>query len=181
MHIQSLIAHLASLAQSLNGPRFVGVTYRSKGTGELARHVLIIGASYANCLADSLTEIKAMLPSLQGLDLEAGQAIAANLALSIASHAQGQTNPNYTQAGKWVSICAGLRVDELTGQTQLTGLAHSKTVLEAGREETDTRKPLTRAKDSIRAKLKIGKFRTLSVEPAALESVRIGGSELEVT
>ena len=53
--LAALIARFASLKSA----RFAGFTYRAKETGELARHVLILGASYAALVSDSLKAIAA--------------------------------------------------------------------------------------------------------------------------
>lgn len=176
----ALIAQLSARAASLSGPRFVGVTYRSKESGELARHTLILGASYANLLAESRAQLSALAPTLSGIDSQACTELLASVAESIAAHAAGRESAHYTQAGIWQTVCPGLRVDEQTGRVQIAALAHAKRVIEPGTFKPDTRRPLTKAKDAIRATLPMGKFRTLSVEADALESVRIAGSELEL-
>lgn len=51
------IARLAVAIAKLTGPRFVGVTYRSKESGELARHTLILGASYAELVTKSIESL----------------------------------------------------------------------------------------------------------------------------
>lgn len=174
------IAKLVAAISSLPGVRFVGVTYRSKETGELARHVFTLGASYENVLKNSMEQVTAKLPTLSGIHEEAARKVIASFSKSLLHLQTGTENPNYTQAGMWTTLCPGLRYDESTGKLQISGMSQSKVVLEAGTYGPDTRRPLTKAQDDVKAGTPASKWRTLSVEADALESVRIGGAEIDV-
>ncbi len=185
------IARLVAAVASITGVKFVGITYRSKGSGELARHTFIVGASYENVLRNSMEQLTAKLHTFTGIHEEAARNVIASLSKSLL-HLQTETaNPSYTQAGIWESICPGLRgevlkrdendkVIEWGNRLQIIGMSHAKTVLEAGVHERDTRRPLTKAQDEVKAGLPISKYRTLSVEADALESIRIAGNEIDV-
>lgn len=212
------IARLTAAVASLSGVRFAGVTYRSKESGELARHTLILGASYENTVKTSIGELVAMGGADLAVEMQATKTLqkaialtakgtperkAANNALAIyqdvigparaamselcislyqtlASGAEGQENPAYTKAGLYESICAGLKVSRADGSFELVGLSHSKTVLQAGVYPVVNSSAKTIAKDMLRRSLPIGKFRTLALDVGHLDSVRIGGAEVDV-
>lgn len=68
------LARLVAAVASLNGVKFVGVTYRSKESGELARHTLIVGASYTNTVRESIDLLTAR-PHI-GPDMQETKALA---------------------------------------------------------------------------------------------------------
>jgi len=209
------IARLTAAVALINGPRFVGVTYRSVGANELARHTLIIGASYDNVMRESLTILReraniiadasetrrlqalikatatgtkerkaanAALATFQD-SIGAERAAASELFVSyentLTAHEAGEENEAYTKAGLYESICPGLNASHATGSIQLCGLAHSKTVIEAGVYKSVDSSAKTLAKKALTETLPAGKWRTFKVDAATLESVRIGGNEID--
>lgn len=211
------IARLTAAVASLPGVRFAGVTYRTKESGELARRVMILGASYENVLSNSLeilrtreniavdaaatrellaliasttpkTEARktanAALKSFQNM-IGAERAAAAELFCSyeksLAHLAKGEENPDYTKAGIYENICPGLKVSRVDGTFELCGLTHSKTVIEPGTFAPVNSSDKTIAKRAIEKTLPAGKYRTLALDMGCLESVRIGGNELDVS
>ena len=172
------IARLVAAVQSLPSARFVSFTYRAKESGELARHVLILGADYENTLRASVLELNAMLPSLKGVDAVAGVELAQSLAKSIACLVTGTRNDDYTKADTYLPICQGIKAHKLDGSLEVAGLSHSKVVLEAGTFKTVNSSAKTIAKAKIRKALSIGKYRTFCLDAGTLESVRISGTEI---
>jgi len=173
------VARLVAAVNSLPSARFVGFTYRAKSTGELANHVLIVGASYENTLRASVEKLNAMLPTLTGVDAVAGVELAASLAKSLACMAAGIENPDYTKAGLYESICPGVKYSKADGTLEVAGLAHSKTVIERGTYKTVNSSAKTIAKDALRSMLPIGKFRTFCLDADCLDSVRISGDAIQ--
>ncbi len=207
----------AAIASITTGVTFAGVTYRSKESGELARHVLILGASYENTVRNSLAiiaqranivpdsiltrtlqnmietypkgtmERKEASETLKSWQAMAGpvRSAAAELYVSfedtLTGILTGQENKRYTKAGLYESICPGLKVSRADGSFELVGLAHSKVVLEEGTFKHVNSSEKTIAKEDIRRALPIGKFRTLSLDIGALESLRVCGIEVDVT
>jgi hypothetical protein len=176
--VAQLIAKSAAIG---NKVQFVGVTYRSKSTGELARHVFNVGASYVNTLKASIETLGAKINSLSGIDAQAAANVMASLSKSLTAHLNGEQSEDFTKKGMYEPVCTGIKASLNDGTLELYGLSVSKTVLEAGIEKPDTRRPLTKAQDKIKHDLPISKFRTLAIDMGALESVRIGGTELEVS
>jgi len=177
--IAKLTAALASLAGNV---RFVGVTYRSKESGELARHTLVIGASYRNAIVSSMEELTRKLPTLtDALDIQAANECIASYSKSLLALDAGVPHPGNTKPELYETICPGLRVHKVDGSFELCGLTVAKKVIEQGVHKHVNSKPLTLAKKALQKGLPASKYRTLSVDAGVMESVRIGGSEIEVS
>ncbi len=174
------IARLVAAVSGLQGVKFVGVTYRSKSTGELARHTLILGADYKELTRKSMEEITRMLPTLTGLPLQAANDLLVSYSKSLLAMDTNTEHPDFTKAGLYESICPGLKVSRADGTFELCGLSHTKKVIEAGVYKTVNSKPLTLARQAIEKQLPRSKYRTLALDMGALESVRIGGNEIDV-
>lgn len=169
------------VATTKNGARFIGVTYRSKSTNELARHVLNVGIDYQRCVQNSLVELESMLPTLSyDIQIEAANELTYSLKNTLQNMTLGVPNDNYKKKGVYVNVCNGLKINLNDGSFELQGLQVSKKVLEAGVYKVVNSKALTIAKNELRNQLSIGSYRTLACDVGALESVRIGGTELEV-
>jgi hypothetical protein len=174
------IARLVAAVSGLQGVKFVGVTYTSKESNETARHTLILGASYKECVRNSMEQLTAKLHTLSGIDREAADALLVSFSKTLLAQDTGTEHPSYTKAGLYEAICPGLKVSRADGTFELCGLSHSKRVLVPGTYPVVNSRPLTIAKDKLRRELPIGKFRTLSLDMGHLESVRIGGNEIDV-
>ncbi len=234
----TVIARLAVAVAALPGSRFVGVTYRAKSTGELARHTLIIGADYAKQVQAS-RDLLAMRPTCEGdaarltaFDILIGsdtalvaafkelakvnpnmdkdeltlavnrladvkaQRVAFMETLSperqaaaellnsydktLTALANGEENEDYTKAGLYETIAPGLAVSRADGSFELRGLSVAKVVLEYGTYKKVNSSAKTLAKQEITKTLPVGRYRSLSLDVGALESVRIGGNEIDV-
>lgn len=220
------IARLTAAVAAIQGVKFIGVTYRTKKTNELARYTLILGADYNTQVMQS-RDLLAMRPTCEGdaarlsylnaevaryeteaqdktngealarlqlaehelnvfmSDLSPERAAAAELFNSynetLTAHAKGEENPNYTKAGLYETIAPGLAVSRADGTFELRGLQQSRKVLEAGVRKTVHSSPKTLAKKAITATLPVGRYLSLSCDAGALESVRIGGNEIDVS
>lgn len=193
-NIETLITNLAVLAHAA---RFASLVYRSKEKrdakgnvvdgGELARHTLILGFSYQNCLEKSILELelinladfaKSHVMNLAVVE-EAHAELLNSLRVSLETHRRGEQNPDYTKRGMYQAIVAGLNVNLNDGTFQLFGLAHAKVVLEKGIHKTINSSPKTLAKNTLRRELPIGKFREFALDADTIEAARLNGETLE--
>lgn len=180
---------------ALPGARFVGLNYTAKGTGEVARHVIICGFSYGRALRVSIEGANAFVPATP-LQEQAKAKVLASLLKSKEANAKNTVSADYTCKDVYSAVkvvngtviyCAfddrdaisGVRVHKETGAIQFSGLAHRKIVEVAGVYKPDNRLPLTREQDAIKAGLPVSKYRSFVVEPEHLASVRVSGVELE--
>lgn len=178
------IETLKSLAT--NPPGFASFTYTAKGSGETARHTVILGFDYHKAVEQSLTDLACIRRedfseiSDELWSVAVGE-IRASLEKTIAAHAKGEQNADYTKRGQYLSLgFSGVNVNLNDGSLQVFGLAHAKTVLTPGEHKPVKSKPLTVAKDTIRRKLAIGKFREFAFDSGSIHSVRLNGSTLEI-
>lgn len=177
----NVLTKIAASLASLAGVRFVGVTYRSKESGELARHTLIIGANYRNAIQTSMEELTRTLGTLtDALEIEACQALIKSCSQSLLSIDAGVPHPGNTKPELYETICPGLRQHKLDGTFELCGLSVAKKVIEPGVYKQVNSRPLTLAKQKLEKGLPRSKYRTLCLDVGAMESLRIAGSEIEV-
>lgn len=173
------VAKIVAAVAKINGPRFVGVTYRSKSTGELARHTLIVGADYRALTVKSMEELTRLLPSLTDLRLQAANELLVSYSKSLLAMDTNTAHPDYTKADTYENIVPGIKLNRNDGTLELAGLSHAKRVIEQGVYKTVNSRPLTIAKQEIEKQLSRSKYRTLAIDADAMESIRIGGSEIE--
>lgn len=172
--------------QDIKGTKFVGFIYKAKSTGEVARHVLIVGASYLDLTQRSITQLQDMLPSLSGLELEGANLLLASYQETLDNALTGKAHSAYTKKGIYApayargEVVKGVSRHVFDMSLEISGLAHSKTVLVAGVYPTVNSRPLTIAKGKVEAMLPRAKFRTLCLDEDALLSIRISGNILDM-
>jgi hypothetical protein len=174
MNVSELIANLS--AQT--GCRFASILYTAKASGEVARHTVNLGFSYHNSVENSLAELREMMPQLSGIEFDAAKELETSFAKTLAAHAVGEQNSDYTKKGQYHEICKGLNVNLLDGSFQLFGLTVSKDVVTPGTHRVVKSAPLTVAKDKLRKSLPVGKFREFALDAGTVQSVRANGETL---
>lgn len=171
---------VAAVATRLaSGPSFVGVTYTAKESGEKSRFVLNLGTDYLNLNRKSLEQAEAV-EAKTDLEIQAKAEIVASLKNTLANAEKGLSNDAYTKADTYTPICKGIKAHKTDESFEVCGLVVSRKVLIEGVHKPVNSKPLTLAKNAIRKALAISKYRTLCLDRGHLESLRIGGTEIEV-
>jgi hypothetical protein len=161
-----------------HGPSFVGVTYTAKKTGETARYVFSIGTNYLNLLNKSLVELGGISVESE-LDKAAHAAVKASLEKSIAAHEKGEQSDDYTKKGMYRDLSPGVK-EFNDGTCEIAGIQISRKVITPGVYKTVNSAPLTLAKQAIEKQLSKSKYKTLCIDAGNLESIRVGGNEIEV-
>lgn len=175
----------------VSGAKFVGLTYRAKGTGELARHTIIVGADYRNVLINSIEK----LANLNSIDFELIQKdcgvdfatmeiarleVLTSLQKSLTAHDNGEQSEDYTKRNQYAPIAPNLKMNLNDNTFEVSGLSHSKVVLEKGEYKEVKSKPITIAKNAIKQFLPISKYRTFSLDIESFEQMRMNGETLEL-
>jgi len=169
-----------------NPPGFASFTYTAKGSGETARHTVILGFDYNKSVEKSLTDLacinRADFPAISDeLWPVAVSEIRASLEKTLAAHVRGEQNADYTKKDQYLSLgFSGMHVNLNDGSLQVFGLAHAKTVLVPGEYKPVKSRPLTLAKEAIRKTLAVGKFREFAFDSGTIHTVRMNGSTLEI-
>lgn len=161
-----------------HGPSFIGVTYTAKKTGETARYVFSIGTNYLNLLKKSLAELDGISVESE-LDKTAHAAVKASLEKSIAAHEKGEQSEDYTKAGMYRDLAPGVK-EFSDGTCEIAGIQISRKVITPGIYKTVNSAPMTLAKQAIEKRLSKSKYKTLCIDAGNLETVRVGGNEIEV-
>lgn len=175
----TIIAKIAGLfgKTTERGTTFVGLTYRSKSSNELARYVVAVGINYHNLVAKSLEQVEQIAVEPGTVEAQAKQ----ELADSFRNTLTNGTNTAYTKAGLYEQVVEGINVSKADETFEVKGIVISRKVLEAGQHKVVKSKALTVAKDKIRKGLPVGKWLTLCLDMGHLESIRVGGTEVEVS
>ena len=161
---------------------FIGITYTAKGTGETARHVLNLGVSYLNAVKKAIDELSTIERSgLSGLELEALENVLASYQNTLEKASIGEKNDAYTKKEVYLDIIPGLKMSLNDYSLELHAMSVSKKVIAEGKEKKPTvSRPLTVAQDKFKKGLAVSKYRSFCLDVGHLESIRIGGSEMEV-
>lgn len=182
--MKNLIAEITKALTSIQGNRFVSLTYLSKSSNELARHVINVGFSYHAAVEKSVTELEILMAenvATWNADYKvAADKIMASLRKTLAAHAVGEQNDDYTKKGQYIPIAAGVNVNTTDNTIQLFGLTHTKTVLVEGTFKTVNSSPVTVARRKIEKMLTVGKFREFALDLSQVAQVKVNGDTLEM-
>lgn len=193
---------LAAVTGAAVNAQFVGLTYRAKGTGEVARHTLMLGvklehvyrrdlavvnkrlqrnpfiAKYLQATREKHEEMLNDIPVVELVRLQALTEIRDSLAESLKSGIGN--NSRYTKQGYYTQVLPGVKVSNETGEIYIAGFSRQKKVLQPGTYKVVKSSPLTLCKNEERKSLKCSKFREFVVSADTLETVRANGRELEL-
>lgn len=163
------------------GNQFAGFTYLSKGTGELARHVVQVGISYENLLQKDIETLSNLLPHFSGIGLQAAESVLKSLNQSLECLQGKKVNPDYTCAGIYEQTeFAGVKKHKETGEFFVSGLANFKEVIQPGTPKKPIKsRPLTIAKREIEKELRKSKWRQFSLSPSQIKGLRVNGKVVE--
>lgn len=175
--MKNLLALVESL-EGINGCQFASFTYTAKGTGEVARHTVRLGAEYRNACVDDLTELEIRLQKAKGIEKVVIGGLIESVKESIAAIDEGRSHVNYTKAGLYRQIVPGLQMSLNDGSLEVKGFSHAKKVITPGvYKARNFRSEETRIKSEIEKDLKKSKFRTYALEN--LKTAKINGDTLE--
>ena len=167
-----------TLKEMAGKAQFVSFTYRNKKANELARHTLIFGASYRKQIEDSITALEVLWPTfVTPLQIEAAKELLTSFRATLAAQDRGEYNPDYTKKMAYIDITQGLKFNITNRTINVSGLAHSKVVLEEGIYKPVKSAPLTIAKNEIKGGLPVSRWREFVIEPENLSKARLQGEE----
>lgn len=163
--------------------RFASLLYRAKGTGELARHQLVMGVDLYKAYRRDIRVLAAKLRFLDGIDKIAAEELLASLKESLqkgignnSQYTRRNTETNRSNKGE-IQVDIAVAMD---GNIRLRGLVIGKTVLEKGECKQVKSSEKTIAKNKLRKLLKSGKIRTFSIDRANFMEMKMNGKILEV-
>lgn len=182
--MNNIIAEITKALATIEGNKFVSLTYLSIGSGELARHTLNVGFNYHTLVEKDVTELELLIAERSATWDENYRIAAAKIMESrkktLAAHAAGTQNDDYTKKGQYIPIGAGVNVNSVDNTIQLFGLSHSKTVLVEGVHKVVKSSPVTIARRNIEKLLPSGRFREFAIDPSQVAQVKVNGETLEL-
>lgn len=171
--------NLTAIQTALNsskGCRFVSLVYRAKGTGELARHTLLMGANLSAAYRADSRSLARKLASLSGVARIACEELLASLRESLAVGI-GNNSAN-TRIGVFDTLAKGIKVHKETGLLYINGFSVKKEIMEPGTYKTVNSSEKTLAKNALRREGKLGKFREFVIHPDNIQSISGNGKTL---
>lgn len=176
-----LVAELVGLIGRGNGAKFANLTYRTEKTKELSRYSLILGASTEVLYTKDIEILEDMVTRLDGIKLEAAQAILASRRQSLEKGIG--SNDAYTNADTYVHVdgIPGVRIHKETGILYVAALSQGKTVIEEGEPQKPVNsRPLTIAKKEIEKTLPSARFRLFKLTIQNIRRAALNGEVLEI-
>lgn len=156
--------------------RFASFTYTAKGTGETARHNLLLNVSTEGIYEKSLRILRAKKPFLSGVALEACEELIASLVESLKKGIGN--NSAYTLKDTLVPVANGIKLNTNDGSLLVTAFSRGKVVLKAGEYKQVKSSAKTLAKKQLEKTLPKSRIRTFCLSAEQLETAKLNGKEL---
>lgn len=183
--MQTLIKLVEQLGK-IDSAKFASFTYKAKGTGEVAKHTVLLNFSTEEAYKKDLEAVNKIFTETDNpLTKEAAGAILSSLAVSLEGGIG--KNPAYTHGAdargagcetyKHIDGLPGVKIHMETGSLHINGMAISKEVITPGTYKQVKSAPLTIEKQKIKKELRSGKIREFVIDN--LIGVRINGETLE--
>lgn len=180
----NVIAEITKAVVAIKGCRFASLTYLSKKAGELSRYTANFGFSYHEIVEKSKLELELLMvenaDKWDAVYKEAADKIMASLNKTLAAHARGEQNEDYTKRGQYIPIGNGVNLNTNDNTIQLFGLVLSKKVLVEGVYPKVNSAPVTIARRKIEKMLPIGNFREFALDESQVAQMKVNGDVIEI-
>jgi len=164
-------------SKSITGVTFISIRNYTNSSGEIANHLVNVGASYENAKAKDIEYLRNLNVEKFDSKLDSALLETARLEL-IESFINPSENRSNGQIDAYTHIFSGVKVHNETGKLYIYGYRENKTVIQEGTYKTVNSKPLTIAKNELRKQLRTGKFTQYSLEIG--NELRLNGETLEL-
>ncbi len=174
---------LVGSLQRVQGVSFASFNYRAKGTGSLAKVLIILGASIENVYKKDIAALEKILPYLRRIakpdTIKAAEELLASRQKSLAGGIGN--NPLYTQKGTFTHLnhLPGVKIHNETGELYIVGLVEKWETIEPGAPKKPVNSSAkTLAKEAIEKRF----LRSNSIKSLCLgnvKSARVRGNVLE--
>lgn len=192
---ENAVATLVSILSEGKSAKFASVTYRAKGTGELARHLLILNFDVEAIYTKDIETLETQSPVdmqifykmfLSDIDyptfLLAWKEVLHSMKLSLQTGVGN--NPFYTHApmngDTFIQMdgVKGVKLHKETGVVYILGYSQGKEVIEKGEYKTVNSKDKTICKREIDKMLRRGKIRSFIIKN--ITRAALNGEVLEI-
>lgn len=168
-----------AFVQMLDGnksARFVSLLYRSKESGELARHTILLNVNRRNSLARDLAILAQKLPSLTGIARQACEELIASITQSLTTG----RNDQYTKAGYYEGQGNGNVQMSVKQVAYVRGYSVRKEVIEKGTYKEVRSAAKTIEKNKLRKLLKNTRCREFIIKPENFIVARHDGKAIVI-
>jgi hypothetical protein len=156
------------LIKDIKVPTFAGFDYCSKGSGEVARRVIVIGGNYSNLVQkalDTVSEVDCQeLADKLGIELAEVEKAKTELIESYKQTLAPGENKSYRKNGQYETLAPGIKLNLNDGTLELQGVVQSKKVLTPGEFKPVKSRPKTIAKNAMKKLTRLNKFRAFSLD-----------------
>ena len=168
--------------------QFASLKYTAKESGEVARHTLILGASYIAMVEKAKLALE-LIPESELVEIgvpaeivtQAKAEVLASFAKTLATTGKGLVNDDYTNRDTYIQTqVTGIKYNVTSGELALFGLAFSKVVLEPGVHKVVKSKPLTIAKRKIEKHVRTMSPKTFIVKAELFNAMKLNGATIEL-
>jgi hypothetical protein len=166
-------------ATSKTNVTFVSIRSYTNKYGEIANHLINVGASYSKAKERDIEFLKNLdldsnefeFKSAKALLIEAKQTLIESFEKPDFNRSEGQINA-------YTNIIKGVKVHNQTGDIYIFGYRENKTILQEGNYPIVNSKPITIAKNELRKLLRTGKYTQYVI--SSIGEVRTNGETLEL-
>lgn len=188
---ENIIAEITKRITALKGARLASLTYLSKKAGELARYTANFGFSYHQVVEKSKLELGLLLEedsrkattdaTKWNADYrQAAAELMASFDKTLAAHARGEQNDDYTKKGQYIPLGNGASLNTTDNSIQLFGLVLTKMTIIEGVYPHVNSSAKTIAKNKIRKMLPIGNFREFALDNSQVAQMKVNGDVIEI-
>lgn len=168
----------------ISGARFASFLYRSKGTGQLSRYTVILGADVEKIYRDDAEFLTNLLPTLTDeLDRKACEqllsSVRESLEKGIGNNSRYVHSAENADTYKTFPSVPGLKIHKDTGTLHMLCLIHTKVVVEEGEYKKVNSRPLTIAKNKIRKQLRQSKIRQFAF--SGIDTAKLNGETIHLS
>jgi hypothetical protein len=153
--------------------KFVSLLYRAKGTGELARHCIMLNTNRNTMLKHDLAKLQNMRPNLSGWDAIACDELIASILKSLAGVQDQYTKKDYYQSQGNGNVQVSVKAE-----CYIRGYTIGKEVIEKGEYKNVKSSVKTLAKDALRKDLKNTRCREFIINPENFKVARHAGKAI---
>jgi hypothetical protein len=181
---ENIVAEITKAVTAIKGCRFASLTYLGTKSNELARYTVNFGFSYHQAVEKSKLELELLMQENKDtwtpLEHEAAAEQMASLNETLAAHARGEQNKNYTKKGQYIPLGGGANLNTKDNTIQMFGLVLTKVTLVEGVYPKVNSAPLTIAKAKLRKRLAIGNFREFAIDEGRVAQMKVNGDVIEI-
>jgi hypothetical protein len=166
-------------ATSKTNVTFVSIRNYTNKYGEIANHLINVGASYSKAKERDIEFLKNLDLNSNEFEFKSDMALLIEAKQSlIESFENPSVNRSQGQIEAYTNIVDGVKVHNESGKVYVYGYRQSKTILQDGVYPVVNSKPLTKAKDEIRKLLRTSKYTQYVLDNVG--EIRANGETLEL-